>query len=422
MIDNAYSYLFGTGLILLTTKVFGMLTRKLNMPQVVGALIAGLIFGPAVLDLVVKTDFISKTAELGVIVLLFAAGLGTNLKDLKKAGLSSFLGAMAGVGLSLLAGFGVGMLFTGGDPKTHVYRAVLIGTAISATSVSIAVEALRELGKLNTKVGSTILATALLDDIIGLVVLTVVMGLGGESEPVGFSVPGVSDSVLDIVMVFVKIVGFVIVAAVIYFLYPKFMNWYADRKNSKDLFRFHVFSLSLCFFMAYVAQVYFDISDIIGAFVAGLIVGNTKPGDTLQHRIEPLQYLLLTPMFFASVGLGVTKLNFTPHILLFTFTIIVVAIIAKIVGCGFGVRVGGFSTREAFQVGCGMVCRGEVAIIVANKASAAGVFSPDDITVLILMVIVTSIVSPFLIRLVFPKTAGGGDKPGDVVHAGETAT
>lgn len=408
---ESYQYLLGIALILFTTKLFGMATRRVNMPQVVGALLAGLILGPAVLGILTETELIADIAELGVIVLMFSAGLGTNIKELKSTGKASFLGALCGVGLSLAAGFGVGMLIPGGDPSNKVYRAVLIGTAISATSVSIAVEALRELGKLNTKAGSTILAAALLDDIIGLVVLTVVMSIGGGGD-------AHSNGAIAVLIVLAKVAGFAVIAAVVALTIPRFINWYVKKKGTDDLRRFHVFALALCFLMAYVSQTFFGVSDIIGAFVAGAIVGNSKSGGRTEMKIGPLQYLLLTPVFFANVGLEVTRPEFSAHIIILTLAVIAAAVIAKIVGCAIGVRIGGLTAKESIRVGCGMVCRGEVAIIVANKAVKSGVFVPDDMVALILMVIVTSIITPFLIKAVFPKP--GGEETHDI-HASAAA-
>ena len=175
----SYHYLIDIALILLTTKVFGMITKRLQMPQVVGALIAGLVMGPAMLNIIHSTEFLSQVSELGVIVMMFTAGLGTSLNDLKQTGKAGFLVALCGVIVPLIGGTILSLFFnTSTDPNAFMQN-VFIGVVLTATSVSITAEALKEMGKLNTVVGNTILAAALIDDVLGLIALTIVTSIGG---------------------------------------------------------------------------------------------------------------------------------------------------------------------------------------------------------------------------------------------------
>ena len=184
---ESYKFLLDVALILLSTKVLGLITQKLQLPQVVGALLAGLIFGPAVLNIIQPTEFLNSLSEIGVIVIMFGAGMSTDIKELKQAGKSGFLVALVGVLVPLGMGTLLGFLFAPGesDPSL-ILQHVFIGTILTATSVSITVETLKEIGKLNTKVGNNILAAALIDDVLGLIVLTIVTSLAGDTVNVGF--------------------------------------------------------------------------------------------------------------------------------------------------------------------------------------------------------------------------------------------
>lgn len=198
----SYHYLIDIALILLTTKVFGMITKRLQMPQVVGALIAGLVMGPAMLNIIHSTEFLSQVSELGVIVMMFTAGLGTSLNDLKQTGKAGFLVALCGVIVPLIGGTILSLFFnTSTDPNAFMQN-VFIGVVLTATSVSITVEALKEMGKLNTVVGNTILAAALIDDVLGLIALTIVTSIGGSADA-------------NLLVVLLKIVAFFVLVVVV---------------------------------------------------------------------------------------------------------------------------------------------------------------------------------------------------------------
>ena len=289
----SYHYLLDLALILLSTKLLGMLTRRFQMPQVVGALLAGLILGPAVLDVLTETEFLSQLSELGVIVILFTAGMTTDLQELKNAGKSGFWVALCGVLVPLAMGTAFGWLAgkVGWLPDNTLLEDVFLGTILTATSVSITVETLKELGRLDTKVGGTILAAALIDDVLGLIALTVVSSLAGQG--------------VNLILVLVKIALFLVFAVVAALLARKFFQWMIGQADGKNLRRYPVLAFVLCLLMAYCAEEFFGVADIIGAFVAGLVIASTPKAKYIEVKFTTLSYLLLTPIFFAGIGIKV---------------------------------------------------------------------------------------------------------------------
>ncbi|HIX13864.1 MAG TPA: cation:proton antiporter [Candidatus Anaerofilum faecale] len=386
----SYHFLLDIALILISTKLFGLVTRRFQMPQVVGALLAGLLLGPACLGWLQATDFLTQIAELGVIVIMFTAGIGTDLAELKQTGKSGMLVAVCGVLVPLAAGAGLMALFNRGEfahPGNVLLQNVFVGVVLTATSVSITVETLKEIGKLSTKVGNTILAAALIDDILGLVCLTIVTSLAGAD--------------VNIWIVLLKIVGFFVFAAVVAFGYNHLMRWYEQRVQERNLRRFPIAAFVLCLLMAFAAEELFGVADIIGAFAAGVIVASTPKAGYIESKFSPLSYLLLTPVFFASIGIKVELPGMDGMVLLFAVLLAVVAILAKLVGCGLGAKLCGFHTRQCVQVGFGMACRGEVALIVANKGMAMGLMSPLLFGPVIIMVVCCAVLTPVLLKAAF---------------------
>ena len=389
-----YKYLLDLALILLSTKLLGLVTRKFKMPQVVGALLAGIILGPACLGIIDNTNFIKALSEIGVIVLMFSAGMESDIHQLKKAGKASFIIAALGVVVPLVVGFAVAGVFN--DPSViqtdldanRFLQNVFIGVILTATSVSITVETLKEMGKLNSQVGITILGAAVIDDILGIIALTIITSLADPSVAVG--------------IVLLKIVGFFAFAVGVGFVtYILFKKW-SDR-HIDDHRRFVVMAFVICLLMSFCAEDWFGVADITGAFIAGLILSNTSHAKYMASRFETLSYTLLSPIFFASVGLSVVLTDMSMMIVVFALVLLGVAIITKIVGCGIGARLSGFNNRESLQIGCGMVSRGEVALIVANKGAAVGLMSPLLFGPVVIVVVVTTILSPILLKLSFGK-------------------
>lgn len=391
---EGYRFLFDLGIILLSTKLFGILTRSMRLPQVVGALFAGIILGPMALNMIHSKELIKSLAELGVVVLMFEAGLETDINELKQTGKASFVIALLGIIVPIVGGLGLAYFYNGTALFTtganQLLQNIFLGIILTATSVSISVEVLKEMGKLSTKAGSTILGAALIDDILGIIGLTIVVSMASKD--------------VNIVVVLLKIALFLVLAVVLaIFGHKLFENW-VDR-YTKDLRRFVITSFGFCLILAYIAEHYFGVSDITGAFVAGLVISNTSKTHYISRRFETSSYMLLSPMFFASIGLGLTVSEMNMNIIVFTLLLTIIAILTKIVGCGIGAKMMKYDNKEALQIGTGMVSRGEVALIMASKGLPLGLIEPTTLGPIIIMIVVTTVVTPILLKVVFKEKA-----------------
>lgn len=380
----SYEFLLTIAIIMLSTKVFGLTSERVHMPQVVGALVAGVLVGPSCLGWVGETDFLIKTAEIGVIILMFNAGLDTDLEELKSTGFASFIIAVIGVIVPLIGGIGCYLLFANNpsDPF-NMLKAAFIGVVLTATSVSITVETLREMGKLKSKVGTAILGAAVIDDILGIVVLTVLTGF--------------TDPTVQPLLVFGRIVAFFIFVLVVGLIMNKaFLKmdqlWHKHR-------RIAIYALAFAFLMSYIAERFFGIADITGAYFAGIVMCSlSDTRDYVASKTNVLGYMLFSPLFFASIGIKTNLEGLTGTLVLFAIALTVIAILSKIIGCGLGARLMGFQTYDAFSIGLGMVSRGEVALIVAQKGAQAGLIDESMFPAIVLVVIVTTLVTPILLK------------------------
>lgn len=393
---QSYEFLLILAVILLSTKVFGLISERVHMPQVVGALLAGVVLGPSVLGLVEETDFLLKTSEIGVILLMFMAGLDTDLEELKKTGLASFVIALIGVVVPLIAGTGLYLAFFPdiGEPL-HMLKALFIGVVLTATSVSITVETLREMGRLKGKVGTAILGAAIIDDIMGIIVLTLVSAMTDPTvQPI---------AVLGRIAAFFILV--VIVGFVMYRLFRTITNEWSNHR------RIAIYALSFCLILSFVAEHYFGIADITGAYFAGLILCNLlEAREYINKKVNILAYMFFSPVFFASMGIKTELDGMTGSLLIFSFALLAVAIITKIVGCGLGAKLTGFNWSDSLSIGLGMVSRGEVALIVAQKGAQVGLIDSSLFPPIVLVVIVTTLITPILLKL-FMKSPGEGTPP-----------
>ena len=395
---EVYSVFRDLAIIMVAAKIMGLAVRKLNVPQVVGEILAGLIIGPSILGFVQQSDFLSQMAEIGVILLMFSAGLGTNLRDMAKTGLTAFLVACMGVFVPLLCGTLLYMAFYGFDSigSAEFYKALFIGTILTATSVSITVKALAEMGKLKTKLGTLIVSAAIIDDVIGIIVLTMVVGMstgkGGSGQIIAVAVRSA------LFFVFSGGIGFVI--------YKIFKRLDAKYKHTQ---RIPILGLALCMFMAYAAERYFGVADITGAFVAGIILCNIQDADYIERKMNINSYMLFGPVFFAGIGLKTDVSHISPDIILFSVCFVIVGLIAKIIGCGITARLSRYSFGESLKVGVGMMTRGEVALIVAQKGLSAKIIKPVFFTPVILLIIVSSILTPIALKMLYARDKSPAD-------------
>ena len=367
---ETYKFLLDLCLILLSTKVLGLLTRKFSMPQVVGALLAGVILGPGILGIITPTDFISDTAEVGVIVLMFCAGMETDVQELKKSGKSALIIALIGVLVPLVGGYAVAAFFNRpgmleSDASCSLFlQNVFIGVILTATSVSITVET-----------------------------LTLITSMADES--------------VKISIVLLKIIGFFIFVAVAGFIFYKFFSKWSAGEGT-GLQRHVIVSFVFCLFMSYAAEQFFGVADITGAYFAGLIISMTQREPYIASRFDVLSYTYLSPIFFASIGLKVSLPEMNGTIVAFAVVLTIVAILTKVVGCGLGAKLCHYKNYQAIRIGVGMISRGEVALIVASKGESLGLMSTAVMGPVVIVVILTTIIAPILLKPVFkrgPETA-----------------
>ncbi|MGN0659599.1 MAG: cation:proton antiporter [Emergencia sp.] len=378
-----YYFLLTVAIIILSTKFLGGLSEKVNMPQVVGALIAGVILGPSVLGVVGETDFLAKTAEIGVILLMFIAGLDTDINEIKKNSIALLVIASMGVLVPLIGGFTAYYFYFDVDPGNfnELLSAVFMGVVLTATSVSITVEALREMGKLGGPVGSAILGAAVLDDIIGIIILTIVTSM--------------KDPSVSIVSILIRIGLYIILMAVIGVVL------FASRATVdeiKDKRRISIYVMALVLIVAFVSEHFFGIADITGAYLVGLFLSTHEVKTDIAKKMTVPSYLFFSPIFFASIGIKTELSGMNRSLLIFSLLILVIAVVSKIIGCGLGAKLCGYSLHDSVNIGIGMISRGEVALIVAQKGYDMGLLSGRLFSPVVLVVIVTTIITPVFLK------------------------
>lgn len=374
-------------LIIIFAKIFGLGARKLKAPQVAGEIVAGILIGPSILGLVQYSDFLAQMSEIGVIILMFTAGLETRVSELKKTGAKAFAIACAGVFVPLILGTLLHFAFYGVAPwgSEDFFKAVFIGLILTATSVGITVEALKEMGKLSDTVGTTIMSAAIIDDVIGIVVLTVVIGFRDPSQNIGKTL-----LMTGLFFVFCVIFGYIV--------YRLFRIYDKKHRHTR---RIPIIGLAMCFGLSYIAEKYFGVADITGAFIAGVILSSLKDSDYISRKMDINSYMIFGPVFFASIGIQNDLSSFNMGILLFSLAFVVTGMGAKVLGCGAMARVCGFKGKDSLKIGCGMMTRGEVALIVAQRGFTIGVLDPAYSASVILLIIISSITTPIILKILY---------------------
>ncbi|MBB6215618.1 Kef-type K+ transport system membrane component KefB [Anaerosolibacter carboniphilus] len=375
--ESKMLFLLQIGILLLGANFGGWVSARLKQPAVLGQILVGVILGMGIIK---ETELIHHISEIGVIFLMFIAGLETDVEELKASKSSSSAIALGGVLLPLVMVSGAAYLITG-----KMVSSIFLGIVSTATSVSISVQTLRELGHLRTKQGVGILGAAIIDDIIGIILLTVMIGMVKPSAG------------SNVLIVLLKIAAFFAITFFIGTVLVKMLRRVSKAINLND--KIVVYAIVCCFVLAFVSEE-LGVAAITGAYFAGVILSLTPYHHKISYDIQLVAYSFFTPIFFVGIGLGV-HLGSLGHALGFGVLLLVLGIIGKIVGCGLGAKLTGFNNRHAFQIGIGMIPRAEVAIIIANLGLQMDIIGSDDFTSVILLVIVTTLITPSLLKLAF---------------------
>jgi Kef-type K+ transport system membrane component KefB len=389
--------------LLSATKLAGLLSTRLGQPAVLGELLAGLLLGPSVLN-ILHAPFVTSThleasmhelAELGVIFLMFIAGLEVEVDELRKAGKVATFAGVLGVLTPLLLGWGLAAAF-GYD----LQRALFVGILMTATSVSISAQTLIELKVLRSRVGVALLGAAVLDDVLVILVLSLFIAIvSGDG--------GIAELLLTLARMVLFLGATLLIGRRIV---PPVMASVSRWPISQPVLSV---AIVLTLLLAWSAEYIGGVAAITGAFLAGLLVARTPQHTQVDCGMQGLAYGFLVPIFFASIGLQTDARVISAHSLLFVVLVCLVAIISKIVGCGIGARLGGVPRREALQIGIGMVSRGEVGLIVASVGIAAGIIGQELFAATVVMVLVTTLVTPLLLRWSFRRPAANAPSVSD---------
>lgn len=393
-------------IIIFAAEIMGLLSKKCKAPQVVGQIIAGLLIGPAILNIVQPSDFLNQMAEIGVVLLMFSAGLETDLKELIRTGPLALAVACVGVAVPLLGGFVLfSLLMYGGFPAVgspEFFRALFIGSIMTATSVTISVQTLRELGHLKGRIGTLILSAAIIDDVIGIIVLTFVISLSGGDTSGNSSIGKV---LIQILLFFVVTIG---VGILVYKLFKLLNKKYEHRR------RIPIFGLAFALLMSFVAEEFFGIADITGAYAAGIILSSIKDSDYVAQKMDISSYMIFGPIFFVNIGLKTSFSDMTGELMVFSILFVIVSLITKVIGCGLTAKLAKNSWKDSLKVGVGMMTRGEVALIVASKGLNVGLMDQKYFVAVILLIICSSVVTPIILKLLYKGEPLPGEKTAEV--------
>ncbi len=450
--NSSLGFVAVLAIILITTKFLGLLFRRIGLPQVLGYIIAGIFIGPAIfgdfcgvtligfegkdynaLLLLPEENALGIFSKIGVLLLMFSTGLETNLKELKSTGLAAVLIACAGVAIPLLLGFVISIPFGGiglgvGTPE-GIFRSIFIGTILTATSVAITVSVLKELGKINTKLGTTIVSAAIIDDVIGIVVLSIVTGIAKAQAGAAQDLSGFEGFKSTIYGTIIMIIAFFVFAVLAGWGISYLFRWLDKRWPTTH--RIPIFSLAVCFLYSWLAEEIFGVADITGAFLAGVVLSTVhRASEYTDKKIEVNTYTVFAPVFFANIGISsISFAGLNPTIIGFAVLAVLMGLIGKIVGCGAVCKGFKYGWRESAIGGVGMMARGEVALIVTATVTSAAVGKfalPGEFMIMtVLLILVSSILTPILLKVLYSKEknvppADDGSAPAEEVV--ETST
>ncbi|PFM66614.1 sodium:proton antiporter [Bacillus cereus] len=374
-----FEFFFQIALILLSTKLAGDLSVRLGQPSVLGKLIVGIVIGPAVLGWIENSELLTQLSNVGVILLMFMAGLETDLKELNENRNSSLAVAVGGIVLPFVGGYVAGLVM-----GMEQGNAVFLGLLLCATSVSISVQTLRDLGKMKTRESTTMLGAAVFDDILVVILLAFAMSFLG------------TDDVNLTMIILKKVVFFASIILIGWKGVPAIMRWLSPLRVSESIVSA---ALIICFSFAYFGEL-LGIAGIIGAFAAGIAISQTNYKHEVEKKVEPIAYAMFVPVFFVSIGMNITFDGIGDQIW-FILALTVIAVFTKLIGCGFGARMTGFDAKSSAIIGAGMVSRGEVALIIAGTGLSSGLLAQDYFTAIVIVVILTTMITPPMLKYTF---------------------
>ncbi|MBJ8055022.1 cation:proton antiporter [Bacillus cereus] len=374
-----FEFFFQIALILLSTKLAGDLSVRLGQPSVLGKLIVGIVIGPAVLGWIENSELLTQLSNVGVILLMFMAGLETDLEELNANRNSSLAVALGGIILPFVGGYVSGLVM-----GMEQGNAVFLGLLLCATSVSISVQTLRDLGKMKTRESTTMLGAAVFDDILVVILLAFAMSFLG------------TDDVNLTMVILKKVVFFASIILIGWKGVPAIMRWLSPLRVSESIVSA---ALIICFSFAYFGEL-LGIAGIIGAFAAGIAISQTNYKHEVEKKVEPIAYAMFVPVFFVSIGMNITFDGIGDQIW-FILALTVIAVFTKLIGCGFGARMTGFDAKSSAIIGAGMVSRGEVALIIAGTGLSSGLLAQDYFTAIVIVVILTTMITPPMLKYTF---------------------
>lgn len=385
--------LFTLAILIAAAKIFGDLSVRLGQPAILGELMAGLLLGPTFLNLLSLpfldgsqlSEVVHLVGQLGVIWLMFAAGLEVDIADMRRSGRPAVLAGVFGVALPLFLGMVVADLF--GFPQQE---AVFIGITLSATSVSISAQTLLELGRLRSREGVTLLGAAVVDDLLVIFGLSLFVALSSEGGSTG-----------SLLLQVGRMVGtLVVVTGLGLFLLPRVAEWAHGLRASEGLL---ATVLALVLLLAWLTEYVGGVAAITGAFLAGLGLGRSHLREEIEQGLHRLAFAFFVPLFLVDIGLQADLRAISPAVQLFALVLVLIAVISKLVGSGLGALLGGFKAGAATRMGLGMISRGEVGLIVAGVGVTEGVLEPALFSVIVLMVLATTLMTPPLLRWAYQR-------------------
>ena len=370
-------------IILISTLLAGHMSKRIGMPAVIGQLLVGIILGPALFGVLHENSFIHTFSEIGVVLLMFIAGLESNLTLLKKYFKPSLVVAVLGVIVPMISMYGMSLAF-----GISQLESLFIGVIFAATSVSISVEVLRELNVLESKEGTIILGAAVVDDLLAVIILSVLTSLFGAQLAAASSTHMSLGLSLLLQALFMVAVYFSVkwIVPFVMHLSRRLLVPYASA----------ITSLIICFGFVWFAEAV-ELSAVVGAFFAGIAISQTPYKKEINRHIEPIGYTVFIPVFFVSIGLSMNLASLNQHILFITI-LTVLAVFSKLIGSGLGARWMNNSPQGAYTIGAAMISRGEMALIIAQIGYNAKLLSELYYSEIIFVIIITTVLAPLILK------------------------